>query len=405
MPGRAVYSGSMKNERVAWIDFSKGICIIAVVTMYATGKVKIPGQFNWVQYWTTFARPFRMPDFFLISGLFLGRVIDRPWRGYLDKKVLHYLYFFAVWTLIDFPFLVLVGKSGRTPRDAAFYFLKMIYEPYAMLWFIQMLAIYFTMARLLRRFPVWLVLALALAWQAADLRTPYYQVNAAGERFIYFFAGYAYAPRFFELAEWARRRSGAALAALAAWAVFNGVLVAEGFSTLPCVVALLGFLGAGAVIVVSSLLSGARSMGWLRKLGERSIVVYLSFLHPLTFFLWLGFHQRWVTDGGTLTLAATALSVAACAALDRATRGTVLAFLYERPEWAKLSLEPRSAGLAVVGDRGQNDRSGVLDRRGVPGLELVEAVHDRGHAERDGLLVRADDGERALALVDVADAP
>ena len=31
-------------------------------------------------------QPFRMPDFFLISGLFLARVIDRDWRDYLDRR-------------------------------------------------------------------------------------------------------------------------------------------------------------------------------------------------------------------------------------------------------------------------------------------------------------------------------
>jgi len=33
-----------------------------------------------------FAKPFRMPDFFLISGLFFSVVIDRDWRTYLDRR-------------------------------------------------------------------------------------------------------------------------------------------------------------------------------------------------------------------------------------------------------------------------------------------------------------------------------
>ena len=48
---------------------------------------------NWMDHWIAFAQPFRMPDFFLISGLFLARVIDRDWREYLDKKVIHFAYF------------------------------------------------------------------------------------------------------------------------------------------------------------------------------------------------------------------------------------------------------------------------------------------------------------------------
>ena len=43
-----------------------------------------------------------MPDFFLISGLFLAQVIDRDWRTYLDRKVVHFAYFYLLWTAIQF---------------------------------------------------------------------------------------------------------------------------------------------------------------------------------------------------------------------------------------------------------------------------------------------------------------
>ena len=43
-----------------------------------------------------FAKPFRMPDFFLISGLFLTRAIDRDWHDYLDRKVWHFAYFYVL---------------------------------------------------------------------------------------------------------------------------------------------------------------------------------------------------------------------------------------------------------------------------------------------------------------------
>ena len=42
-----------------------------------------------------FAKPFRMPDFFMISGLFLGIVVGRDWRTYLDRKVVHFAYFYV----------------------------------------------------------------------------------------------------------------------------------------------------------------------------------------------------------------------------------------------------------------------------------------------------------------------
>ena len=43
-----------------------------------------------------------MPDFFLISGLFLASRIDRPWRQYLDTKLVHFAYFYILWMTIQF---------------------------------------------------------------------------------------------------------------------------------------------------------------------------------------------------------------------------------------------------------------------------------------------------------------
>ena len=46
--------------------------------MHSTlGVEKAAGREGWMHAAVAFARPFRMPDFFLISGLFLARVIDR----------------------------------------------------------------------------------------------------------------------------------------------------------------------------------------------------------------------------------------------------------------------------------------------------------------------------------------
>ncbi|HEY0570213.1 MAG TPA: acyltransferase family protein, partial [Enterovirga sp.] len=90
------------RDRVAWVDTAKGICIILVVMMHSTlgigAEMGGEGFMHWV---VAFAKPFRMPDFFLVSGLFLGRVIDRDWRTYGDKRVVHFVYFYLLWLLIQ----------------------------------------------------------------------------------------------------------------------------------------------------------------------------------------------------------------------------------------------------------------------------------------------------------------
>jgi len=57
--------------------------------MHSTlGVEQAAGQQGWMHWLVEFARPFRMPDFFLISGLFLASVINRDWRTY-DWVVRH----------------------------------------------------------------------------------------------------------------------------------------------------------------------------------------------------------------------------------------------------------------------------------------------------------------------------
>ena len=86
-----------RSTRIDWVDYAKGICIVMVVMMHSVlGVEKAAGDTGFMHAFVMFAQPFRMPDFFLISGLFLAVVIDRDWRTYLDRKVVHFAYFYVL---------------------------------------------------------------------------------------------------------------------------------------------------------------------------------------------------------------------------------------------------------------------------------------------------------------------
>src|SRR5258708_34225320 len=73
--------------RVDWADYAKGFCIIMVVMMHSTlGVEEAAGREGYMHDLGAFAKPFRMPDFFMISALFLSRGIDRDWRTHLYRK-------------------------------------------------------------------------------------------------------------------------------------------------------------------------------------------------------------------------------------------------------------------------------------------------------------------------------
>lgn len=340
-------TASKTADRHAWVDFAKGFCIIAVVGMWVAGEMQGyvgQGKAGWLGYFVLFAKPFRMPDFFLISGLFLFRVIDRPWTRYLDTKVVHYLYFLWLWSFITVPLAWWLGRE--TPADAVSALqdmvLDLVYKPFANLWFIFMLPVYFVATRLLHRVPVWLVFLGGLALAMFPLHTGLYPIDRFGVYFVYFYAGHAFSRHFFALANWAHSHRSAAVAGLLAWAAFNTYAVKADWPSSLYISPLLGFLGISAVVIISRLLCEQRWSTLLKYLGENSIVVYLGFYLPMIVIVPA---LQASPLAARPSLVAT-LSLLGCIALPVAfswvARRVGLGFLYERPAWARLKTpQPR----------------------------------------------------------------
>ncbi len=332
-------------HRVDWVDYAKGFCIIMVVMMHSTlGVEKAVGEEGWMGAVVAFAKPFRMPDFFLISGLFLARVIDRDWRTYFDRKVVHFAYFYVLWLTIQFAFKAPGIAAEAGPGGVAEQYLLAFVEPFGTLWFIYLLPVFFVATKLLRRVPWPLVLVVGAVLEMLPVQTGWTLVDEFCARFVYFYIGYAFATLVFDVAASAIARLPAAWAYLAAWAVLNGTLVFTGVSELPGVGLPLGVLGAGAVVVFSAILSTGAWLAPVRHLGERSIVIYLAFFLPMaatrTALLMTGI----VPDVGLMSLIVTAVAVVAPLVLYWAVRGTPARFLFARPQWAKLA--PTRARLA-----------------------------------------------------------
>src|SRR5437773_6034113 len=144
--------------RVDWVDYAKGICIVMVVMMHSVlGVEKAAGETGFMHAFVMFAQPFRMPDFFLISGLFLAVVIERDWRTYLDRKVVHFAYFYVLWVTIQFTFKAPGFAAEHGALGVARLYAEAFIEPFGTLWFIYLLPIFFVVTKLTRRVPVLLV--------------------------------------------------------------------------------------------------------------------------------------------------------------------------------------------------------------------------------------------------------
>jgi uncharacterized membrane protein YcfT len=332
------------GTRVDWVDYAKGFCIVFVVMMHSTlGVGNVVGQEGWLHTVVAFAKPFRMPDFFLISGLFLAQVIDRSWRTYLDRKVVHFVYFYLLWTAIQFAVKAPVFVNEHGALGTLWLYAESFIEPFGTLWFIYLLPIFFVVTKLARslRIPpiaIWLV---AAALEIAPIHTGWTVIDEFAGRFVYFYTGYVLAPYVFQLAQRAQAAPETALAGLVAWGVINGALVFGGIADAAYVSLVLGLAGAAAVVILSALMAKSDVFAPLRYCGQNSIVIYLAFFLPMAVSRAALIKTGVISDIGTISALVTLSGVVGALAMYWAVRHTFLRFLFERP--ARFWLVPKDA--------------------------------------------------------------
>src|SRR3954468_17190778 len=157
-------NGTSATPRIDWVDYAKGICIVMVVMMHSVlGVEAASGETGFMHALVAFAKPFRMPDFFLISGLFLSVVIDRDWRIYLDRKVVHFAYFYLLWVTIQFGFKAPAFAADHGWSHVGVEYLESFIEPFGTLWFIYLLPVFFVVTKLTRTMPPLAIWAAAAA--------------------------------------------------------------------------------------------------------------------------------------------------------------------------------------------------------------------------------------------------
>jgi uncharacterized membrane protein YcfT len=347
--GTHAVPGQTGTGRIDWVDYAKGICIVMVVMMHSVLGVELAaGQTGFMHAVVTFAKPFRMPDFFLISGLFLPLVIDRDWRTYLDRKVVHFAYFYVLWVTIQFGFKAPAFAAESSWTHAGYLYLESFIEPFGTLWFIYLLPVFFVVTKATRRLPPFLIWSLAALLEMMHFSTGWTAIDEFGARFVYFYTGYLFAGRVFALSDRARAHPHFALAALALWALVNESLVQVGVSEWPLISLLLGLAGACAIITSGTLLAHA---GWLKSLGfcgKHSIVIYLAFFLPMAATRTLLLRTGIIPDVGVMSLTVTLIALFGALAIWQIALGAGANFLFERPDAFWIAPKKARAGLQAA---------------------------------------------------------
>ncbi len=336
----------MSAGRIDWVDYSKGICIIMVVMMHSVlnyGEM-VHGE-GWMHAVVAWAKPLRMPDFFLISGLFLHRSIFGSAASYFDRKVLHFAYFYVLWLAIQ-----TVAFDGNlllsNPLALVGIYLKGLVVPASSLWFIHELIVFYVITRLLRNVPVHRVFLAAAFLQvmhsAGLVNTGWSVTNRVAEWYVFFFAGYAYSPMVFQFARAVSARGRELASIFLVWFCAHTGFVLLGAGSLPFVSLLLGLCGALAIVAV-----GVKLMDWntgrvFAYAGRNSIVIYLSFFIPMKITQKVLAATGLIPDIGTATLVITLVGVGVPLVFHHFVKGTPLNALYVRPQMFRMKSGPSS---------------------------------------------------------------
>lgn len=139
-------------RRIAWPDAARGLCMVLVVLGHSAiwFDQQVNGEARLWLVITDFFAPFRMPLFFLISGLFsvnaLGRALNQS-----RKRTIGLLYVYVLWTALFVARLFVPGASdGESPPTVLELLLSVaLPTPF---WYLWALPVYFVSTWVIFRF-------------------------------------------------------------------------------------------------------------------------------------------------------------------------------------------------------------------------------------------------------------
>jgi uncharacterized membrane protein YcfT len=204
---------------------------------------------------------------------------------------------------------------------------------------------FFVVTKATHKLPPLLIWAVAALLEMAHIATGWTVIDEFAARFVYFYSGYLFANYVFALSDRARAHPVLALGGLALWALINGGLVQSGFSEWPLISLALGLAGAGAIIVMGTLLARMQWLNFLRYCGEHSIVIYLAFFLPMATMRTLLLKSGFISDIGTISLIVTVVGVLGAIAIWLIALALRANFLFERP--AAFWIAPRKPGRVL----------------------------------------------------------
>lgn len=164
------------RPRIEWMDLVKGTTVLVVVLFHSVIHMEaISKDDNVTSVWFTsmnVLEPMRMPLFFMVSGMLAAGAIARPWRM-SRRRTYGMTYLYIMWSAIFFTVVALYVNTGFVAAISQFPGRLLVGS--SGYWYLYALLLYFIVAKLLRRYPMWIIVALAVGLNL--MRAPVAQWN------------------------------------------------------------------------------------------------------------------------------------------------------------------------------------------------------------------------------------
>lgn len=136
-------STKVKQQRLHWVDYAKGIGIFLVVvghTLRGLVKSSILEESAFIMWVDRWIYAFHMPLFFFISGLFVVRSLSKPFKSFVLDKISVIVYPYFIWSILQNILQILTSRYTNQPVTFTDIW-RIIYQPYQQFWFLYTLFI------------------------------------------------------------------------------------------------------------------------------------------------------------------------------------------------------------------------------------------------------------------------
>lgn len=271
----------LQKSRLAWVDYLKGIAIILVVYRHALLGIERGGiainqhleNANMIFF------SFRMPLFFILSGIFIGGSLKKKTVAqFIKSKFNLLLYPYIIWTVLQITLQIIASPLVNANRGLIDY-TYIFYQPRNLdqFWYLPALfnaTVVYVLLKTIRT-PQWLQLALGLGLYFVSPHLESISMLSDWMKFYFFFAlGDSISTLFFSgKVQKLLNNPLSLLAVTPAFIVAQSYYVSHAVS--PVLFLLIALTGCVSMFILSFQFQRWQLLAFLRVLGYHSLYIYV----------------------------------------------------------------------------------------------------------------------------------